>query len=272
MSDPEQPHEASYGDVYEGFESALMRQVRLEAYGDQDVGQQSWVTATELDGCIRALDLDGTSRLLDIGCGPGGPLTYVVERTRCSSVGLDVDAAAITAGRARAKTMGLESLVTLQQADVNQALGFADRSFSAAMAIDVVLHVPDRKALFGEVARVLQPGGQFWFTDATVITGPISNEEIALRSMYGYTQFAPAGANERFLTGAGLLVIGVEDRTTGLLTTATGRYKARAGHRSELEKAEGLELFERQQRFLEMVVGLARRGALARFSFLAKRI
>ncbi len=260
-----------YGEVYEGFETALMRQVRLEAYGDQDVGQQSWVTMAELDDCIRALRLDSGSRILDIGCGPGGLLSYVVKSTGGSGVGLEVDAAAVAAGRARAKAMGLEKQVTLLQADVNKALDFADRTFHAAMALDVVLHLPDRKAVFMEVARVLRPGGRFWFTDAALVMGPVSSDEIALRSMYGYTQFVPAGFNELLLRAAGLAVVGVEDRTGGLLKTASGRYAARAGHRSELEEAEGVDLFERQQRFLETVVGLARRGALARFAFLAER-
>jgi SAM-dependent methyltransferase len=271
MPDVERPGEASYGDVYEGFESALMRQVRLEAYGDQDVGQQSWVTADELDDCIRGLRLDPTGRVLDIGCGPGGPLSYVLKRTGCSGVGLDLDADAITAGRARARAMGLEKQLTLQQADVNQPLGFADRSFDAAIAVDVVLHLPNRKAVFAEVARLLRPGGRFWFTDAALVMGAVSSDEIALRSMYGYTQFVPAGFNERQLEAAGLAVVGVQDKTGTLLKTASGRYAARADHRGELEKAEGVDLFDRQQRFLEMVVGLARRGALARFSFLAER-
>jgi cyclopropane fatty-acyl-phospholipid synthase-like methyltransferase len=229
------------------------------------------VTADELDDCSRALRLDPASRVLDIGCGPGGPLSYLAKRTGCSGVGLDLDAAAITAGRARVKAMGLEKQVSLQRADVSKPLDVADRSFHAAMALDVVLHLPDRKAVFVEVARVLRPGGRFWFTDAALVMGPVSSDEIALRSMYGYTQFVPAGFNERLLEAAGLSVAGVQDRTGTLLKTASGRYAARASHREELEKAEGVELFGRQQRFLEMVVALARRGALARFSFLAKR-
>lgn len=259
----------AYDDLYEAFDSPVMRQVRREAYGE-DVGQHSWVTAVELDAYIPLLRLSQASRLLDVGCGPAGPITYVVAQAGCHAVGIDVSDEAIQAGRARVAAMGLARLIKLLQADSNEPMTFADGSFTVVLSLDVVLHLRDRTALFGEVARVLTPGGKFWFTDAGVVTGPVSAAEIDSRSIHGYTQFAPPGINERELERAGLKVTKVEDRTDGLLENAAGRLAARLAHRAEVLAVEGEDRFERQRRYLETVVALAQRGAMSRVAYVAE--
>ena len=61
-----------------------------------------------------------------------------------------------------------------------------------------------------------------------------------------------------------------EDRTQSVLRTASGRLTARLAHRLELEKIEGPESFQREQRYLETVLGLAETRALARMMYLAE--
>jgi len=270
VADPDAPVDRGYETLYEEFDSPLMQQLRIEAYGD-DFGQHSWVTASELESCWQGLGLTASSRLLDLGCGPGGPLTFVVGRVRCRAVGVDLSHTAIAAARARVSAHGLDTLVLLQRADANQPIPFVNSSFDAAMSVDTVLHLRDRTALFRQVARVLISNGKFWFTDAAVVTGPVSSEEVALRSMHGYTQFVPSGFNERALEDAGFQLMRIEDRTAALLGNARGRLSARLAHRAELEQVEGAAYFERQLRYLETVVELAERGATSRVSYLAER-
>jgi len=186
-------------------------------------------------------------------------------------VGLDVSEAAISAGTGRAASMGLDRLITLQQSDSNGRIPFLDESFAAAISLDVVLHLRDRNLLFREVARVLTPGGRFWFTDAGVVTGALSSQEVEWRSIHGYTQFVPAGFNERAIEDAGLKVVQVDDRTDDLLRNATGRIAARLAHRAELEALEGIESYEREGIYHDTVVKLATRRALSRFAYIAER-
>jgi SAM-dependent methyltransferase len=258
-----------YDRLYQDFDSPLMRQVRAEAYG-KDVGQHSWVTAEELEQHIARLKLSPTSRLLDLGCGPGGPLAFVVSMIRCHGIGVDLSAEAVTVGGARATALGLEELITLRVADLNQPMPFADHSLDAVMSLDVILHLQDRGQLFRDVARLLAPGGRFLFTDAGVITGPVSDTEIRLRSSYGSAQFVPPGCNEQLLERAGLRLIEQADATAGLINNATGRRAARLAHREELEKVEGNAAFEKHQQYLETVVSLAERGAMLRSIYLAE--
>jgi len=260
---------AAYDKLYEHFDSPLMRQLRAEAYG-QDIGQHSWVTAEELLADIPKLKLSPESHFLDLGCGPAGPLTYIAAQTKCQAVGLDVSANAIAAARDRAASLGLSEKIALQQADLNEPLPFPDAHFQAVVSIDVVLHLRDRAAFFGEVARVLVPGGRFLFTDAGVITGPISSEEIQSRTPHGYAQFVPPDVNEQLLERASLRLIERSDRTPNLLRSSTGRLAARESRRIELEKLEGTPTFLRQQQYLQTVLALAQRAALSRIMYLAE--
>ena len=269
MSDALKPEGRSYDDFYREFNSPMSKRLRQEAYGT-DIGQHSWVTAEELEANISRLKLTDSSRLLDLGCGPGGPLTFLLSRVGCHGSGMDVSAQAIAAGRARAASLRIEELVTYHETDLNAPLSVAGRSFDAVMSLDVILHLRDRLSVFREVARVLIPAGRFLFTDAGVITGSISDEEIRLRAVHGYTQFVPSGFNEHRLELAGFRIIDRDDLTASLLKTATGRLNARLGHREEVEQIEGSSYFERHQRYLETVIGLSQRGAVSRMMYLVE--
>jgi SAM-dependent methyltransferase len=258
-----------YDSIYEGFDSPLARQFRAEAYGE-DIGQHSWVTADEFRADMARLRLIPSTRLLDLGCGPCGLLTYAMAMTGCHGVGLDASPPALAAGLARARQLDVEGSLTLAAANLDEALAFPDASFDAAMSLDVILHLADRSVFLGEVHRVLVPGGRFLFTDAGVITGSISDEEALRRSLHAQVQFHPPGFNERLLEAAGLRLIGTEDRTATLMKLAESRRLARLAHRDEIEKLEGAE-FELHQRYLETVIEISRRGAVSRVMYLTEK-
>ena len=151
MNEPAGSEARGYEDLYEEVESPLMQQVRREAYGE-DIGQHSWVTAEELREDVSRLGLSPASRLLDLGCGPAGPLTFVVGLAGCRGTGLDLSASAIAAGRARAASLRLDRLVSLRRADLNEPLPFAVGAFDAVMSLDVILHLRDPAAIGALIA------------------------------------------------------------------------------------------------------------------------
>ena len=246
-----------------------MQQIRREGYGD-DLGQHSWVRKQALEGDVARLELTSASRVLDLGCGSGGLLAFVVALTRCHGTGLDVSASAIEAAQKHRATLGLEANLGFQRADLQQPLPYPNASFEAAMAFDVMIHLRDRSALFRGIRRVLTPGGKFLFTDAGVVTGLVSADEFRVRANRGLTQFVPPGFNEHILKEAGLTVLEVIDRTPSLVETAMGRLKARESHQSKLRDIEGDAEFEREQRFLGAVAELAQRHALSRMVYLTR--
>ena len=269
MADSAELRADKYESFYREFDSPLMRQLRREAYGD-DIGQHSWVSADELRGDAQRLGLTSSRRLLDLGCGPCGPLTFLIATTRCQGTGVELSPSALQVGRRRATELGIESLLSVQEHDLNEPLPFDSGSFDAIVSLDVVLHLHDRARLFKEVARLLANGGRFLFTDAGVVTGPISNEDVRKRSVHGYTQFVLAGWNEQLLAAAGLRLIESEDRTTSVLKNAAGRLAAMQAHRAELEQLSGASAVSGQQDYLETLIDLSKRKAVSRFMYLAE--
>jgi SAM-dependent methyltransferase len=269
MTVPSGPENRGYENLYEEFDSPLAKQIRCEAYGE-DIGQHSWVTADELREDMPRLELSRESNLLDLGCGPGGPLAFVVSQVGCRGCGIDTSGKAIAAGQVRAAALGLDKSMEFRAGDLNQATAFPDGHFDAVMSLDVILHLRDRVTWFREIARILKPAGKFLFTDAGVLVGAISDEEIKVRSTYGPAQFAPVGFNENMLQLAGFKVIVRTDRTASLLKNAAGRLTARVRHGTEVSELEGETPFKRQNRYLETVIDLSQRGVLTRWMYLAE--
>ena len=263
------PRADQYESFYREFDSPLMRQIRCEAYGE-DIGQHSWIDSDELRQDAGRLRLGPTSRLLDLGCGPCGPLTFLISNFGCAGVGLELSPSAIEVGHARAAALGIQALFAAEVADLNDALPTGLGSFDSALAVDVVLHIRNRQALFQKVAGLLRPGGRFLLTDAGVVTGAVSNEEFRLRSLHGYTQFVPTGWNEQLLEAAGFRLLETEDRTASVLRNANGRLAAMRNHREELENLSGVASFQSQSAYLTTVAELARRQAVSRVMYLAE--
>lgn len=271
MSDSNPGEARGYDFSYEQFDTPLMRRHRREAYG-QDIGQHSWVTAEELLLDIPRLRLTASSRFLDLGCGPGGPLTFLALQAGCRATGVDLSPAAIDSAAARSVSLGLGGRVDARVGDSNDPLPFPSGSFDAAVSIDVVLHLRDRSAVFREIARILAPGGRFLFTDAGVVSGALSEAEMARRSVHGFTRFVPPGLNERSLEGAGLRLVESADRTEALIASAKGRLASRIALRDELEGVEGAERSKAQRSYLETVIALSERGAVSRMMYLAEAV
>ena len=93
----------------------------------------------------------------------------------------------------------MEARVRFQRGDAGHPLPFADEGFDALLCIDAINHLPDRQRIFKEWWRVLKPGGRLLFTDPAILSGPVSNEELAVRSSNGYFLFTPSGEDERLL-------------------------------------------------------------------------
>jgi SAM-dependent methyltransferase len=254
---------ASYG----GFARDVYAEVRAEAWGDE-IGQNSWLTRDELDGFIARLELEGASRVLEVGCGSGGPALYVARATGCEIVGVDVH----EDGIANATRMaGDDARARFVRADASEPLPFASGSFDALLCVDAINHLRDRPRVLADWARVLAPGGRVLFTDPITVTGALSSEEIAIRASIGYFLFVPPGEDDRLLREAGLRPLAVEDATENMAAVAERWLAARAKRAEALREIEGDETFDGQQRFLEVTTRLARERRLSRFVYVAER-
>lgn len=268
---PEKPEVANhYSAQYGQFADGVHEKVRRAAFGE-DVGQNSWLTVDELEGFGRSLGLGPISRLLDVACGSGGPALHLAQRTGCEIVGVELYEEAVESGKRLAAEAGLAERATFLQADASLPLPFDDGTLDAILCIDAINHLPDRRSVLADWARLLAPAGRLLFTDPLTVTGILGSDELASRTSIGYGLFVPLGENERLLADVGLTVIGADDTTGSKAEVARRRFDARAQHEHELRETEGAETFEGRQRFFDTAAILAAERRLSRFAYLAAK-
>ncbi len=103
-------------------------------------------------------ELRAGMRVLDVGCGVGGPGRFLADRYGCRVTGVDLVAERVKAAQALTKLTGLAGRIRYRQADAT-ALPFRDATFDQVWMLDASIHVRDKTALFGELARMLRQGG-----------------------------------------------------------------------------------------------------------------
>ncbi|MCI4352594.1 MAG: class I SAM-dependent methyltransferase [Thermoplasmata archaeon] len=260
-----------YGLTYSKFSEDSLAQVRLEAYGP-DIGQNSWTLKSEYEGFLQDLGLGAGRRLLDVACGAGGPALFSARTTGCAVVGVDISGNGIQTATRLASEAGLSDRVTFQVLDANSTLPFHDGTFDAIICVDAFIHLQDRLVVLNDWRRLLKPKGRVVFTDSAVVTGLITNEEIAIRSPNAKCVFSPPGNDERLLRDSGFQLLRMTDSTTAMAGIAGARHSARARHEEGLVALEGKQLFSGFQRFLDCVQRLAAERRLSRFVFLAERL
>jgi cyclopropane fatty-acyl-phospholipid synthase-like methyltransferase len=264
------PPAGHYNANYGNFQTELYTQIRHEAFGD-DIGQNSWLTSDEQDRFLKWLDLSSGKTLLDVACGAGGPALRIAAISGCTVVGIEVHEQAVTTARSLAAERGLAERAEFRSADANRPLPFSDASFDAITCIDAINHFSDRPRVIAEWARLLKPGGKLLFTDPITLTGPLTSEDIAVRSSAGSYLFVPHGYDEWVIAQCGLRLLACEDVTANMTKIAEARRAARASRSAALREIEGDQAYEAQQEFLAIAARVAREGRLSRFVYVSKK-
>ncbi|WP_420081449.1 SAM-dependent methyltransferase [Streptomyces sp. JL4002] len=116
------------------------------------------------DVFIDWLKVDGSSHVLDLGCGVGGPGLRLVSHTGARVTGISISEEQVKTANRLAAEAGLADRASFQHGDAMK-LPFADASFDAVMALESICHMPDRQQVLTDAARVLAPGGRLVLTD-----------------------------------------------------------------------------------------------------------
>jgi SAM-dependent methyltransferase len=259
-----------YDNIYGDFASAAEAAVRRETYG-VDMGQSSWLTADEWLRFADQLRIDADSDVLEVGSGSGGPALYLAAARGCRLTGVDINEHGVRNAAALADARGLSDRVEFRAVDASQPLPFPEGRFDVVVSNDAICHIRERAGVLRDWFRVLRPGGRVLFTDALVLTGIMSHEEIATRSSIGFYLFVPPGENERLLIEAGFHAVAVEDVTENAANVARRWHDAREHQRGVLVTREGEANFDGLQRFLSCVHTVSARRQLSRFAYLADK-
>jgi SAM-dependent methyltransferase len=259
-----------YDNVYGDYTSAAETAVRRDAFVE-DIGQSSWITGSDWIGYADRAGVVAGSHVLEVGSGSGGPAVHLATVRRCRVTGVDINAHGIANGRRLAADLGLADRVSFAHVDASRPLPFDAGAYDAVLSNDSMCHIANRREVLVDWHRVLRPGGRILFTDAMVVTGLLSQDEIATRSSIGVYYLVPPGMNERLIEDAGFRLLSADDLTEGAERIAQRWHAARETHRAELVAREGNANFAGLQRFLQCVHRVSRDRRLSRIGYLAEK-
>lgn len=116
----------------------------------------------------RYVELGPEQKVLDVGCGLGGTTRYLADRFGCEVTGVDLTESFCRIASMLSERVGVQA--TFRQADALD-LPFDDASFDVVWTEHAQMNIADKARFYGEIRRVLRPGGQLAFHDVFVGRG-----------------------------------------------------------------------------------------------------
>ncbi len=107
-----------------------------------------------------ALGCRAGDKLIDLGCGVGGPMRTMARDFVATVTGININAYQIGRGCTHNRKQGLEHLCRFVRADFAN-LPLADNSYDGAYEFQATCHASDRRAVYSEIFRILKPGASF---------------------------------------------------------------------------------------------------------------
>ncbi|MBW0462055.1 hypothetical protein O181_001770 [Austropuccinia psidii MF-1] len=124
------------------------------------------------------IGLKAGMKVLDVGCGVGGPAREIATFADCKIIGVNNNAYQVRRGNKYTAEAGMSEQVAIVKGDfMNLVEQFGENSFDAVYAIEATCHAPSWEGVYGQIFKVLKPGGVFgmyeWcMTDAYDKTNP----------------------------------------------------------------------------------------------------
>ena len=127
---------------------------------DTDLEQAALAMVEKL---LEPCEVNEHTRILDVGCGIGGPALHIHERYRCPIDGISTSESGVRIANRASEERGYDK-VRFKVAD-GMDNGFPDNTFDLVWIMEASHPIPDKKALFGECYRVLKTGGMLAMCD-----------------------------------------------------------------------------------------------------------
>ena len=170
------------------------------------------------------VEMVGTGRLADVGCGPGHVTRYLAT-LHDDVVGLDLSPGMVAIARSHAPSIAFEVASML-------ALPVADGSWAGAVLLYSVIHLSpaERVVAFRELARVVRPGGpvlvSFHVSDIEQSAGSSKH----LTSWFGHDVDVSVGFLDPDVIATELAAAGLSVTATTLREPGEGEYPSRRAY------------------------------------------
>lgn len=163
---------ASLADVYRDIWSLH----RADALAELDQPLDC-VQPEVLFDLAQAVGAGPTTQVVDVGCGTGDKDCELVRRFGCQVLGVELVESNLNRARDYVAEQGLAGNIRLVSGSIGQ-IPAADAAFDIVWCRDMLEHVPDLDAAFGECRRVIRAGGAMLLLSAFA-TDDLSPRELA---------------------------------------------------------------------------------------------
>jgi 27-O-demethylrifamycin SV methyltransferase len=132
-------------------------------YFESDDMELPRATEMLIEKMLELTDIGKESRVLDVGCGIGGPAFFIHDRYGCAVDGISTSERGIELASAASEEKGYDE-VRFKVAD-GVDNGFPDNTFDIVWIMEATHLIADKKGLFRECHRVLKDGGTLVLCD-----------------------------------------------------------------------------------------------------------
>ncbi len=205
------------------------------------------------------MDLKPGQRILDIGCGWGGPLTYLCTHYGVKGVGLTLSSTQRQAAEERVARYGAD--VQIVESHWRE---FEDEGgFDAIYTDEVIVHFEDLDGFFAKAHMLLHPGGHFVNKELHFTSSQykkLSRGAVFLNEIYGLTGNYRTLAEELALIDQnGFELLGVHSWDKSQYQIQTERWQTNMyDQRDRLQELVGEDYYRRFRTYLKLVGKLFR--------------
>lgn len=154
--------EGMYENIVEKLkETGLTTVTRKDIGGIDEFHVRGAAVSLELANDI---SFNKNTRVLDVGCGLGGPARMLAAEFGCHVTGIDLTQEFIRSAKLLSELVGLGELTAFVQGNA-LSLPFEDNSFDVVWTQHVQMNIENKDKFYSEIARVLAPGGTFIYYD-----------------------------------------------------------------------------------------------------------
>lgn len=251
--------------VQDGFDLSSLDQGILQDY---DQGHFGGLAAT--DTLAHLANVGGSSNVIDVCSGLGGPARYFAHHYGSRVTGIDLNQSRVEGAIRLTKMVGLERKVSLHLANaLSTALPSAE--FDSLISQEAFCHISNKPELLTECTRILKPGGLIAFTDileGISMTTPVRER---LRQEMTFMELNTLDSYRTLLETSGCEIRLSEDLSEEWAQILIDRLAMYRGLKDQTIARFGSSHFERWDRTYSFFVGLYASGELGGGRFLAQK-
>lgn len=215
-----------------------------------------------VDRLMTQASLISSDHLLDVCSGVGGPARYLSWKSGCRVTGLDLTASRVAGAIALTKAASMSERVDFVQGNALE-MPFDDHSFTCVIGQEAFAHIPNKKQLISECARVLKPGGRMIFSDIMSHQKLSQDNADLLFEGMRFSEIATLLDYTSWLSNVGLTMVQTTDLSSEWTRILVDRHAMYRSLETQTVARLGREHFDRYDHAYENFVGLYKSGVLS---------